>query len=302
VKQPVLSVRKLASMIGVAPARLSEIEQEIAADFASHYIVFSRIDPIKLKSRTFRNPRPELKFIQRRILRNVLAQIVIHEMAHGGIRGRSPSSNASLHLGAQCIVTVDIRDFFPSVRHYAVYRMFREELGFGRDVARILTRLTTVDSQLPQGAPTSTAIANLLLSLAVDENVSLTATKLALIPSRFVDDFAVSGCHPEAIINVIAQSLSKKRLRIWRKRTKLKIMHRSQRQQVSGLLVNDPCRLSVSRPKRDGVKAAIFQLPLVEAGARAKAISSIRGRINYIRQFNPGSAARLDKYLSMRLQ
>lgn len=298
--KPIVSVRKLASLIGVCPLRLSEIEREIAANLASHYVVFSRLDLTKSKSRVFRNPRPELKSIQCRILHNILAQIVFHDMAHGGIRGRSPSSNAVLHLGAQCVVTVDIRNFFPSVRHYAVYRMFRQELGFGRGVSRLLTRLTTVDSQLPQGAPTSTAIANLLLSLGVDEPVSLMASKHTLTPSRFVDDFAVSGSKPEIIINLIAQSLSKKRLRIWRKSVKLKIMRQSQRQQVTGLVVNDPSGASVSRSRRDAVKAAIFQLPRIDAGARTKAISSIRGRINYIRQFNPGSAARLDKYLKMR--
>jgi RNA-directed DNA polymerase len=300
--KPLMSVRKLASLIGVPPSRLREIDREIATNLASHYIVFSRLNPAKSKSRIFRNPRPELKMIQRRILHNILSQITVHGMAHGGVRGRSPASNASLHLGAPCVVTVDVRDFFPSVRHYAVYRMLRQEFGFGRQVSRLLTRLTTVDSQLPQGAPTSTAMANLLLSLTVDEPLYLLARSHRLTPSRFVDDFAVSGNNPEITINAIAQSLSRKRLRIWRKKTKLKIMRHSGRQEVTGLVVNDSRRASVARSKRDGVKAAIFQLPRIEADLRVKAISSIRGRINYIRQYNPGSAARLDQYLKMRTQ
>src|SRR6266478_5153466 len=58
--------------------------------------------------------------------------------AHG-----SPASNASQHLGQSCVVTLDVKDFFTSVRYYIVYRMIRHEVGMGRDVARLLTRLTT---------------------------------------------------------------------------------------------------------------------------------------------------------------
>ena len=74
-------------------------------------------------------------------------------------------------------VNLDVKDFFPNVRHYIVYRMFRRELGFGRDVARLLTRLTTFRAGLPQGAPTSTAIANVLLALPVDGPISVEAER-----------------------------------------------------------------------------------------------------------------------------
>ncbi len=85
----------------------------------------------------------------------VLDEFEVTEAVHGSVRGRSPASNASQHLGQSCVVTLDVKDFFTSVRYYIVYRMIRHELGMGRDVARLLTRLTTFRSYLPQGAPTS---------------------------------------------------------------------------------------------------------------------------------------------------
>jgi hypothetical protein len=276
----------------VVPERL----REIAADPKIHYTTFSRIDK-KGKVRIFHNPSDELKGIQSGISR-ILAPFALAPIAHGGVRGRSPSTNAKRHIGQPYVVTVDVRDFFPSIRHYIVYRMFRHELGLGRDVASILTRLTTLDSRLPQGAPTSTAIANLLLQSAVDEPLSTVAEQHQLRLTRFVDDFAISGENPAALINLVAKLLSRRRLRIWRIRKKLKIMPRSRPQMVTGLNVNANGSPSVPRRKRDAIKATIHQLAELDAKSRVRTEASIRGQIAYVRQFNPGSADRLERLLT----
>jgi hypothetical protein len=164
-------------------------------------------------------------------------------------------------------------------------------------VSRLLTQLTTLRSQLPQGAPTSTAIANLLLQVAVDQPLCLAAGHQNLRITRFVDDFAISGDDPAVLINVIAKMLSRRRLRIWRTAKKLKIMLRSQPQEITELNVNSIRGASVPRYKRDAIKAAIHQLRLLDEKKRPRAESSIRGRIAHVRQFNGGSAARLDKLL-----
>ena len=106
------------------------------------------------------------------------------------------------------------------MRHYIVYRLFQSELGCGRDVARLLTRLTTLDAGLPQGAPSSNAIANLLLTDVVDKPVSFVATKMNVEATRFVDDFTFSGNEPRPLINATAKALSRRRLSIWRKNGK----------------------------------------------------------------------------------
>jgi hypothetical protein len=201
-----------------------------------------------------------------------------------------------MHLGRACLVTVDVKRFFPSVRHTIVYRLLRFEFGFGREVARLVTRLVTYDGQLPQGAPTSSAIANWLLHLPVDEPVVAETRRLGLGYSRFVDDLAVSGDHPRAIINLIARQLSTRRLAISRKE-KLRIMPRSKPQKITGLLVNG-CKPSVPKQKRDQVRAAIHALKRTPAGVlRHRALQSIRGRVAYVKRFNPGAAARLEKQL-----
>ena len=179
----------------------------------------------------------------------------------------------------------------------------------GRDVARLLTRLTTLDAGLPQGAPTSNAIANLLLADAVDRPVALLAVTTNTEATRFVDDFTFSGDEPRPLINAAAKALSRRRLSIWRKNgkfrpsPKFKIKSNSQRQEVTGLVVNRKSGLSLSRKRRDAVRAAIFQLGNVSANPPlSKAVESIRGRISHVRIYNPGAAVRLEKYLEARLK
>lgn len=300
---PIVSVRDLARRLGTPIERLRAVSDEIATRPGSHYLFWSETDPKTGKVRQLKAPRPELKEIQRRIARNILRKVPLSDSAHGGVRGRSPLSNASMHLGQALVVTMDVKSFYPSVRHYVVFRLFRHELGFGRDVASLLTRLTTVDAQLPQGAPTSTAIANILLTSAVDSPVSRCAWEVGAKNTRFVDDFSFSGRGSTTLIEEAARALSQRRLSIWRRpksgpSRKLRIMPRSVPQKVTGLNVNSRSGPSVPQGYRDGVRAAIHQLQeLPEDRGRGSAEDSIRGRLLYIERTNPGAACRLRRYL-----
>jgi RNA-directed DNA polymerase len=277
--------------------------RQIIAEIEKHYS-YDVLQQGPNKVRELRIPKAELRTLQRRINKNILAPLVFGEAAHGGVRGRSPLSNATKHLGQPCVVNLDVRDFFPSVRHYVVYRMFRRELGFGRDVARLLTRLTTLDAQLPQGAPTSTAVANIVLSVPVDNPIMALAERSGITYTRFVDDITLSGTNPRLLINAVARMLSRRRLLLYRKKSrfhakpKLKIVSRSQAQEVTGLTVNSAYGPSTPRRYRDGLRAAIHGLRrLGDRQARQVAIRSIRGRIAYVRQFNPGAANRMQLHL-----
>jgi len=293
--QPILSLRDLAARIGIPVPRL----REVARDIDSHY----EIQPLKqgAKVRMLAIPGPELKTIQRRINRAILAKIPLATTVYGGVAGGSPRKNAAEHANQLCVITIDVKGFFPSVRHEVVYRMFRHELGFGKDVASILTRLTTYRSYLPQGAPTSTAVANLVLARSVDVPMSAEAERLGVRYSRFVDDIAISGGNPRPLINKIAKLLSSRRLPIHRRkmsgRSKLRITTSGRAQVVTGLIVNAAKGLSVPRPRRDRIRAAIHALRRVPKHEIEHAIASLCGKIGYVAQFNRGSAKRLKTYL-----
>jgi hypothetical protein len=299
--KPVLSLRDLSRRLGTSLESL----EAIAEDIQKHYHSWSKLNEKTRKVRVFRAPNPELMRIQRRINSNILAKYSLDGSAHGGVRGRSPRTNAEQHLAKPLVITMDVRSFYPKVRHAMVYRMFRHDLGFGRDVARLLTRLTTLDAQLPQGAPTSGTIANILLTKAVDVQTSTAATALNVVNTRYIDDLAFSGLNSRALINDTARALSRKRLPIWRNRRnkegkiKLKIMPNSAPQMVTGLTVNAKHGPSVPRVYRDAVRSAIHQARKLPPGSeRNTALSSINGKIRYVAGFNPGAARRLSAYLN----
>ena len=174
----------------------------------------------------------------------------------------------------------------------------------GPDVAHFVTRLVTYDGEVPQGAPTSTVIANLLLAQAVDDPVAERADELGATSTRFVDDLTFSGDNPMPLIEVAGKSLSTRGLRIYRKTTrfqpkpKLKITPNWERQEVTGLVVNRKSGPTISRAYRDNVRGAIHALRKQEnVVAREKAVTSIRSRIAYVKQYNSGPAKRLSRYL-----
>jgi RNA-directed DNA polymerase len=156
----------------------------------------------------------------------------------------------------------------------------------------------------PVNTPTSPAVANLVLACPFDQPINLLARELGVTFTRFVDDIALSGPNSRLLINAVARLLSKRRLPIWRNtgrgrlKPKLKIMARTKPQEVTGLVVNAASGPSLSRHHRDSIRAAIFGLRYVtDDTSRRMAVDSIRGRISYVRHFNPGAAKRLQGYL-----
>ena len=291
--RPLVSVQYLAHRLGVP---LSEL-RELARNAKSHYRQWDSTDEKKGKTRTFNVPDKKLKLVQRRILRNILNDYKLSEGAHGGVKGRSPKTNAAKHCGKPFVVSQDIKKFYPSVSHRQVAAMFRREFDCGRKTRWLLTRLTTVDGQLPQGAPTSTAIANILLASTVDGPAQQYAEARDVTVTRFIDDFTFSGTQADSMINNTARSASRVGLRTWRKWKKLKFMSASGRQEVTGLTVNSPDGPSVPRERRDRVKAAIHQLHFMTDTEIEKQIPSIKGRLNHIKQHNPGAALRFHQQL-----
>jgi len=302
--EPLNSVRKLAWLAGTTPARLRSICKDIERDKLSHYRFWAEPDKHKPHVlRHFRAPNDELKAIQRNIARNIFGLVPVHECAHGGIKHRSPWSNAREHLAQPWLINLDVPKFFPSVRHYVLAEVLRRHMRCGREVTWMLTRLMTLEAQLPQGAPTSTAAANFLLKRAVDEIVSAQAAEMGAVNTRYVDDVSLSGFEPRPLINVTARALSRCRLSIHRSslknrvNAKFRITPNSKRQMVTGLTVNSKSGPSVPKSYRDNVRAAIHGLTSLKDSEFATACASIQGKIQYIRRTNPGSADRLQRYL-----
>lgn len=142
-------------------------------------------------TRVINPPKPALKRIQKRINKYFNNHIVLPDYAFGAIKNRDNVKNARIHKGQKYVFQTDIRDFFPSISHRRVYSAL-VSVGFSPDVASLITRLTTHKGHLPQGAPTSTFLANLVFKNTGDQ-IQQIAIQNNLRFTTFVDDVTLSS-------------------------------------------------------------------------------------------------------------
>lgn len=141
--------------------------------------------------RTINPPQDELKEIQKHINSYLVENISMPEYAYGGVRHRDNIRNARYHKGQKYVFQTDLKDFFPSITNKMVYEMY-VRIGFSHDVSSMLTKLTTYKGHLPQGAPTSTTIANLVFAPTGLE-LQRIADRDGLRFTTFVDDVTMSS-------------------------------------------------------------------------------------------------------------
>ena len=143
-------------------------------------------------TRTLTSPLPRLKLTQRKLHKCLFQKIELGGASHYGLKGRSNITNAWEHVDCRAIFTFDLRSFFPSVRPERVNRALIHELGCTKSVASIITKLVTSDYQLPQGAPTSTDVAN-IVTLRLQRRLYGLAVRWSLKFTIYADDISFSG-------------------------------------------------------------------------------------------------------------
>lgn len=146
----------------------------------------------KPKLRILHPSLKHLKLIQKRILTNILQSLNTPSYIYGGVKKKDNVMNAEYHKGKKFIFTTDLRNFFPSINYKMVYKMFVKH-GFSPTVSNILTKLTTYKGKVPQGTPTSSMIANLVLVNEIGEELEVFAKEHNIYFTTFVDDLTFSS-------------------------------------------------------------------------------------------------------------
>jgi hypothetical protein len=268
--------------------------------------------------REIRAPKKQLRWVQRQILDKVLAKVPAHNAAHGFIPGRSTVTNATPHVGAQVLLKFDLTDFFPTVHYYRVLGLFAG-LGYtvgdgrfgtadeSRQVAPTLARLCSYtpdprawgNAALPQGAPTSPAISNLVCR-RLDARLAGLAQRNQGVYTRYADDLTFSFKKDKAV--------DLGRFRWWVDQVchqegffvnqrKFHVIRASQRQVVTGIVVNDELR--VPREARRRFRATLHNCRRhgVESQARGREgfADYLRGFASYVHMVHAEEGAELLK-------
>ncbi len=194
-------------------------------------------------------PVKDLKAIQTAI--NLLLQSIFvpSGYATGFVIGRSIKENASRHVGQTCVLNIDLQDFFPSITKKMVRKALHRELGASlgdNDVINLISRLCTMPNSdgievLPQGAPTSPALSNIVLK-SLDEEMAMFSEKIGCRYSRYADDITFS--HRKEIrrmkplwVGEIRRIVAKHGLAINEKKTKTLVP--GIRREVTGVVISD---------------------------------------------------------------
>ena len=229
------------------------------------------------ESRAIFAPCETLLWVQRRLHRKILAQVPPNDAAHGFIQGRSTVSNAKPHVGASLVLKFDLRDFFPTISQHRITGLFASmgyHVGRGRyntddrsrDVAPVLARLCVATRKrsypgvLPQGAPTSPAISNLICR-RLDQRMTGLAAKFGGVYTRYADDLTFSF-RDEILVGKfrwwVDQICFQEGFTV--RQDKFRAIRSSQSQRVTGIVVND--RLNIARRDRRRFRAILHQCRL----------------------------------------
>jgi RNA-directed DNA polymerase len=270
------------------------------------------------RTRLFEIPKPRLKQLQRQLLTDVLDRVPPHPASHAFRQGRSIGTCLTPHVGQEIVLHYDLREFFPSIRGSRVFGVFRT-LGYPESVARQLTGICTnrtlshvrrqlcsqancVDAaaidllyrspHLPQGAPTSPAIAN-LIAYRLDCRLHGLAQSMGAVYTRYADDLIFSGgmelrSNLRRFGTFVLAIVIDEGFHIRHRKTR--IMPRGGRQQVAGVVLNQ--KLNAPRREYDNLRALLFNC--IREGPQTQNRSEhedfrahLLGRIGWVAMGNP---------------
>jgi RNA-directed DNA polymerase len=277
--------------------------------------------------RLLETPKPRIKLVQQRVLRRILDVIPPHESAEGFVRGHSPLSHAARHTGSAALLCLDLEDFFTSIGYGRVLGVFCAA-GYPLLVARALASLCTtalpstelsrmprpahasdlphhqrlrrnaLRQHLPQGAPTSPALAN-LCTFRLDLRLASAARGLDVSYSRYADDLAFSGGpdfsrRVRDFATLAAGIALDEGFDVNFRKTR--VMRSATRQLLCGVVVNT--HPNVPRDDYDRLKAILTNCQRHGAAgqnrdAHADFRSHLRGRVAWVAAVAPARGAKL---------
>lgn len=222
----------------------------IKQDFYQEFIVAGK----RGKSRMISAPGKSLKIRQRWILDHILYKIPVAECCEGFRKEHSIYTNAKKHIGYQQSLNMDIKDFFPSITKDKVFQVFHE-MGYSTDAADYFASICCHEGKLPQGAPTSPYLANIVCR-DMDGQLMEFAKKNGIVYTRYADDMSFSGdCELSELGEGIATIISEHGFVINQEKTR--IYKGNKRKLITGIIVKED-GLSVPRNYKRKLRQEIY--------------------------------------------
>lgn len=234
-------------------------------------------------------PLGEFKELLRRVDKRYLRSFPVHDILYHK-KGSSHTLMAHAIASARYLMTVDIDEFYPSIQPEQIRRRLHE-VGCCRKLANLIIRLTTFNKQLPQGFPTSPAMAAIVLN-PVAVRLAALGEKHGFRLGIYADNIAISAHYNlRKFRNLVTRIFRDHgyRLQQW------KLMASRERQEIMGIVVNRfP---SIPREVRDELKSSIRRFARARGSLSEEESSAVerspRGKLSYVQQVNADQAASL---------
>lgn len=298
---------QLAEALGLSVPELRWMTFHRDAATAIHYRRFE-IPKRRGGTRAIWAPLPKLKAAQRWILREIVEHLPVHGTAHGFLPGRSILTNARVHTGAEILLTIDLKDFFPTVTWRRAKGVFRKA-GYREQVATLLALLCTEAPReqvqdgdesllialgprcLPQGAPTSPGLSN-TVCMRLDRRLSGLARALGWRYTRYADDLTFSrptGAKgaPQLgkLMGGVQRFVADEGFTVHPDKTR--VARAGSRQAVTGLIVNGEMAPRTPRALRRMLRAAVHNLEQGKPLPEGESLARLAGYAAFVHQSDP---------------
>lgn len=284
----IYNVDHFSKLVGVKPEYLY-----FMANGQKHYYRSFRIPKSNGKTRQISAPLPLLKGVQSFILSEILCKLSCHPCAKAYIKKHSLKDNAKFHRNQAKLLKVDIQDYFPSLRVERVYNFF-QGLGYSKVLSGLFASLCTLSGGLPQGAPTSPYLSNLLTKQLDQQLFEYCRDNGSLRYTRYADDISISGSfEPRDVISKVYKMIECNGL--VPNKAKTHVIGPNMQQNVTGIVVNK--KLQVPKTYRKRIRSDVYYIRkygVDEHTARISAdldegryLQQLLGRISYCLQVNP---------------
>jgi len=296
------NLRRLAQRLSISLGDLQSLAESASTYYKPFSLVpeqplFSRKPP--KKTRPIDRPTGLLVQVQREINSVLLRPILLPEHINGAVPKRTILKNAEMHRGASVLVTLDITQCFPSITPTQVYGVWARTLGCSPEVSSLLTVLTTFKRRLPQGAPTSPALANLFI-WSIDEPIRNLCRELGLAYSTWLDDLAFSGDRAREIIQPALQCLAAQSLRVSHRKTR--VMGRNCTKKLTGTRLG-LFETRLTKEYLSNVRAAIWTLSQgkVPPAMLERNAGQLAARLRYVARMSDADSRPLVKHLKKHI-
>ncbi|MFZ2205943.1 MAG: reverse transcriptase family protein [Microgenomates group bacterium] len=274
--------KRLAYILNVSLEKL----RLAAIDVNKYYYVKKLTN--KGKVRKLHVPTGDLKVIQERIQKRILSKVQLPDCMYGSVKDRDIKANARIHINQNVVVAVDIKKCFPNTDNSMVCKSIMSTFRYPNHIGGFLTRLLTINRQVPQGSPTSSTLVNIVLSplcLRIMEYTKNNKLKLSV----WVDDIIFSGIDADKHITPITRIISDFGFSISNR--KVKVMRKNKIQEVTGIQVKN--RLSISKIKIEKYTDEIYYFFKNKAIDETLKENAILGKIEHVSSVNKKQGIRL---------